>query len=395
MPLRITNRDARRLWLAQHGLAAPPAGPAGLLATIGRLGLVQLDSISVVERAHHHILWSRHSGYRPKMLDRLMASRAVFEHFTHDASVLPVGLWPLWTRQFRRQKARIDGQGWWAAMPDESGRRAILDRIAAEGPLSSAAFEGPGGPRAMWQRSPHKMALDYLWHTGVLATAHRRNFVKYYDLTERVIPAELRAAEVADAAQVAGLCAGALDRLGFASPGEIQRFWAACDPAEVKGWLAAAGTVEVEIEGADGGLTRAHAPPDIEVRLAAAPAPSSRLRILNPFDPAVRDRARLMRLFGFDYRIEIFVPAERRRWGYYVFPLLEGDRFVGRIEARADRGRGALTVTRLWPEPGLRWTAARQARLDAELARFARFAGCEAVTFAGDPATTGERGPRC
>lgn len=381
MPLRLSNRDARRLWLHQHGLAAPPAAPAAVPETIRKLGLVQLDSICVVERAHHHILWSRHTGYRPPMLDRLMRGRQVFEHFTHDASVLPIGLWPLWTRQFRRMKARIEGNGWWAGMPDERGRRAILDRIAAEGPLSSAAFEGPGGPRAMWERAPHKMALDYLWYTGALATAHRRNFVKHYDLTERVIPEAVRTAEIADADQVARLCEGALDRLGFASPGEIQRFWAACDPAEVKAWLAGADTVEVEIEGADGRTTRAHARPDIEERLAAAPAPTARLRILNPFDPAVRDRARLERLFGFDYRIEIFVPAAKRRWGYYVFPLLEGDRFVGRIEAKADRGRGVLVVSRIWPEPRLRWTAARAAKLEAELGRFARFAGCERIEF--------------
>lgn len=377
MALRIGNRDARRLWLHQHGLAETPTGALDLAAIIDRLGLVQLDSINVVARAHHHILWSRNQHYRPRMLARLMAGRQVFEHFTHDASVLPIALWPLWTRQFRRRRAQMETSDWWLRqMPPAAELDALRERVAAEGPLCSADFDSAGRPSEMWHRPAHKAGLDFLWHAGELATHARVNFVKHYDLTERVIPEAWRQAEKEDAAQVAGLCQGALDRLGFATPGEIQRFWAAAEPAEVTAWLDRAETVAVEIEGADGRWRSAVAPADIEARLAEAPAPTSRLRILSPFDPAVRDRSRLARLFGFDYRIEIFVPAAKRRWGYYVFPLLEGDRFVGRLEARADRGDGMLRATRLWSEPGLRWNPARQARLDSELARLARLAGC-------------------
>lgn len=378
MPLRIANRDARRLWLHAQGLAEAPRGGSDLPALIARLGFVQLDSIRVVARAHDHILWSRMQSYRPGQLDKLLSERAVFEQFTHDASVLPAETYPYWTRQFRRRRAQMEGSAWWLRqLPGEAERRAIHDRIAAEGPLSSADFETPGErPREMWVRPPHKAALDYFWHAGELATHARVNFVKHYDLAERVIPEPLRAAEAADEAQVDWLCQGALERLGFASPGEIQRFWDAADPSEVKAWLGRAGTVPVEVEAADGRLFPALAAPDIEARLAEAPAPTARLRILNPFDPAARDRTRLERLFGFDYRNEIFVPAAKRRWGYYVMPLLEADRFVGRLEARADRGDGQLAATRLWVEPGVRWTAARQVRLEAELARLARLAGC-------------------
>lgn len=138
----------------------------------------------------------------------------------------------------------------------------------------------------------------------------------------------------------------------------------------------------VEIEAADGSLVAALAAGDIETRLALAPAATSRLRILNPFDPVVRDRRRLQRLFGFEYTVEMFVPAAKRQWGYYVYPLLEGDRFVGRLEVKAHRKTGQLSVLKLWPEPNVKWTPARAAKLDAKLARMLRFIGLKEVVWA-------------
>jgi len=207
------------------------------------------------------------------------------------------------------------------------------------------------------------------------------NFSKFYDLTDRVIPAHLREDEPPEHDQIDWLCRNALSRLAFGTDGDIMRFWAAVSLAEVKAWTAA-NAIElapVEIETHDRQWLKAFAPLDIKDRLDTAPAPTSRLRILNPFDPVVRDRARLSRLFGFDYTIEIFVPAAKRQWGYYVYPLLEGDRFVGRIEVRGDRATGKLVVDRLWPEPGVAWTPARDAKLDAELERMARFIGVDEV----------------
>ncbi|MEO0981362.1 MAG: crosslink repair DNA glycosylase YcaQ family protein [Pseudomonadota bacterium] len=384
--LRISNRDARRLWLAAQGLAATPTGKLDLRETIRQLGFVQLDTLQVISRAHHHILWSRNQNYREPMLDKLLRKeRAVFEHFTHDASVLPVEFYPLWRRQFRRMGAKAKAWQWHRGMPGEDGRAQIKARIEAEGPLSTKHFDTKvQGKREMWTRPPHKLALDYMWYAGELSTSHREGFTKFYDLTERCIPAEHLEDERGDAAQVDWLCRGALERMAFGGPGDIMRFWEAADLAEVKAWTEAnAGElVPVEIECADRSWSPALAPPDIEARLASLPAPTSRLRLLNPFDPVSRDRNRLARLFGFDYRIEIFVPAAKRRWGYYVYPLLEGDRFVGRIEAKADRKTGRLDVLRLWPEPGVRWTAARQAKLDAELERMARFVGVADVAWA-------------
>lgn len=384
-PLRIRNRDARRLWLDAQGLAATPTGPLDLAATIRKLGFVQLDSIRVVARAHDHILWSRNQNYRePMLVKHLKDQRAVFEHFTHDASVIPIEFYPNWRRQFRRLEEKVRGWEWHRGMHDEAGRAAIRERIRAEGPLSSHAFDTKvEGKREMWRRPPHKLSLDYMWYAGELSTSHRDGFTKFYDLTERVIPpVHLKCREPSEAKQVDWLCREAITRLAFGTEGDIQRFWAAADLEEVKAWVAAQkDLVPVEIESAEGDWSRALAPADIETRLAAAAAPTSRLRILSPFDPVIRDRGRLKRLFGFDYRIEIFVPADRRVWGYYVYPLLEGDRMIGRLCAKADRNTGTLTVERLWTEPGVVWTPARAAKLEAELARFARLANTGEVDW--------------
>lgn len=383
-PLKIPNRDARRLWLAAQGLAETPTGPLDLPALINKLGMVQLDTIRVVARAHHHILWSRNQNYREPMLNRLLAKhRGVFEHFTHDASVLPIELYPMWRRQFRRMEAKVRGWEWHRGMLDADGRNTIKARIRDEGPLCTKAFDTKiEGKKEMWRRPPHKLALDYMWYAGELSTSHRENFTKFYDLTERVIPDHLRAHEPSDADQLDFLCTGALNRIAFGSEGDIQRFWDAADLSEVKDWAAAQqDIVPVQIESADGTWRAALAPADIEARLATAPSATSRLRILNPFDPVIRDRARLQRLFGFEYTVEMFVPAAKRRWGYYVYPLLESDRFVGRIEVKADRKAGQLNVLNLWPEPGVKWTAARDQKLQAELARLARLVGAAHVIW--------------
>ncbi|MEL7030855.1 MAG: crosslink repair DNA glycosylase YcaQ family protein [Pseudomonadota bacterium] len=385
-PLKISNRDARRLWLSGQGLATTPTGALDLEALIHDLGFVQLDTIQVVARAHHHILWSRNQNYREPMLNRHLAEhRKVFEHFTHDASVLPMEFYPYWQRQFRRLEAKVRKWEWHRGMLDSDGRNGIKERIRAEGPLCTKAFDTKvDGEKKMWARPPHKLALDYMWYAGELATSHRENFTKFYDLSERVIPDHHLSNVPSDAAQIDWLCRNALERLTFGSEGDIQRFWDAVSNAEAKTWVAEHmdALVPVEIETADRGVLTAWAMGDIETRLQTAPTATARLRIINPFDPAARDRTRLKRLFGFDYTVEMFVPAAKREWGYYVYPLLEGDRFVGRIEIKADRKAGQLQVINLWREPRVKWTAARASKLEAELARMLRFVGLQEVVWA-------------
>ncbi|GGE12987.1 hypothetical protein SAMN05421774_103116 [Gemmobacter megaterium] len=388
----LPNALARRLFLHRHALAEAPTGPAAgedLAALIRRIGFVQVDSITTVERAHHMILFSRRQTYRPPALKRLLErDRALWEHWTHDASVLPVETFPYWKHRFARDSARLHAN-WrrWFRDGYEAQFDTILNRIATDGPVTSSDVgEGEArGKGGWWDWHPSKTALEWLWRTGQLAITRRDGFQKVYDLTERVLPDRLLRTEVPFEAKVDWACSTALDHLGFATASELQAYWNAIPPDAVKPWVAAAvargEVLEIAVQGADGTLRKAFARPDVRDAAESAPTPTSRLRLLSPFDPALRDRKRTEFLFGFYYRIEVFVPEARRRWGYYVFPALEGDRLVGRVDAKAHRTENTLRVRAYWPEAGQRLTRARGEKLDAELHRLARFAGCERVEY--------------
>ncbi|MRU15114.1 winged helix-turn-helix domain-containing protein [Roseovarius sp. A21] len=376
--LEIPNRQARWLWLQANGLAQAPTGPVDVMGTIHALGFVQIDTVRNVTRAHHHILWSRNQNYREGMLWPLLEQRNLFEHFTHDASLLPMEVFPLWRRQFQRLGEKAARGAWLQSGLGRAEIENIRKRIEAEGPLSTHAFDSGARGKEMWARPPHKKALDQMWYAGDLATSHRQNFVKFYDLGERIFPTTFSDAED-DAQAIDKLHHSALNRMAMATPGEVQRFWDATSAAEVRDWIAQAELVPLRVQAADGTWRDSWGAPDIEDRLARLAPPGKRLRLLNPFDPAIQDRTRLERLFGFDYRNEMFVPQAKRRWGYYVYPLLEGDRFVGRVELKADRGKGRMQVTGFWPERRVKWGAARLNRLQHELTRFARLAGVTEV----------------
>ena len=384
MSLKINNSDARRLWLASNGLANAPTGALDLPQLVHQLGFVQLDTIQVVARAHHHILWTRNQNYREPMFDDLYKNRDVFEHYTHDASVIPMQFLPMWQRQFERKKQEIERFNWYKTMLDQDGRNAIKQRIRSEGALSTHAFDTKvKGKKEMWARPPHKLALDYMWYIGELATCYRENFTKYYNLAERVFPLDIPTHD--DDTQLDWLCTNALDRLSFATLGEIQKFWEASTAIEVKSWAKRKKLLPVQIQGFDGQYTDAFATSDIEQRLADLRKPTSRLRMINPFDPATRDRIRLNRLFGFDYKIEMFVPAAKRKWGYYVYPLLERDRFIGRIEVKAERAKDTMNVLNLWAERDVRWTQARTDKVQSEIERMARFVGVSKTNWHCNP----------
>lgn len=385
MSLKIKNSDVRKLWLDSQGLISSPTGPLDILQIIKNLGFVQLDTIQNVSRAHHHIIWSRNQNYREPMLEELLkANQHIFEHFTHDASLIPMDFYPMWTRQFKRKKEKMDRSKYYRVMSNEKERAAILKRISEEGPLSTRAFDTKViGEKKMWSRPPHKIALDYMWYCGELSTSHRENFKKFYNLTHRVIPDDIRNKKMQDEEQINWLCNSALERLSFGSIKDIQKFWDATEPDETKEWLEKhkSNIKKIEWQTANGAFINGYATPGIEQRLSNLQQPTSQIRVINPFDPAIRDRHRLNQIFGFDYKIEIFVPKHKRQWGYYVYPLLERDRFIGRIELKANRQENALNVINFWPEPTETWSSKRYKKLNAELSRLAQFVGLKTINW--------------
>jgi len=390
MTILISNAVARRHLMSLYGLDGTRSGPMRkdeLAAAIDMLGFVQVDSVNVLERAHHHILFSRSQTYRRQDLRHLLEkSGALFENWTHDASIIPSAFFPYWQHRFAREKERLRSR--WKShfgaegFDDDIAR--VLDRVTTNGPVMARDFEGDRPSTGWWDWHPSKAALEYLWRTGDLAIARREGFQKVYDLTDRVIPGHHLGERIDPDAFVDWACRQALVRLGFATRGEIAAFWALLTPQQLDDWLARHRDelVPVRVEGIAGDKPRAaYALPGTVESAHAAPGSPDKVRILSPFDPLLRDRARALRLFGFHYRIEIFVPEAKRQYGYYVYPVMRGDRAVGRIDVKAEREQDALVVRAFWPEPGVRPSKALTSRLETELERLRRFAGVGRVLF--------------
>lgn len=394
---RISAEEARAVFLDGMALGAAPAtkrapGPAALKGVIEHLGFVQVDTITVVDRAHDLILWSRLPGYRREWLSRLLErDRALFEHWTHDASIIPIGYFAFWKPRF---SAHAPGP-WFRARLGERAEEMmahVMKRITAEGSLMSRDFEHErpmGQSGAWWGWKPQKAVLEHLWRRGELMIAGRRHFQKVYDLTERVIPIAQREAlhptreELADWA-----CRSALARLGFATASDLAKFWQSISIAEARAWCSAAMsrdevvTVMVKDEGKDGEVRPMFAFHDWQRRVRRATLDQGRMRLLCPFDPLIRDRARTRRLFNVDFRFEGFTPGSKRKFGYYVMAILEGDRIVGRFDPkvhRSEKGKSVLEVKGLWWERGVRADQARRGKFRDSLEQLAIFVGAREI----------------
>jgi uncharacterized protein YcaQ len=352
------------------------------LRAIERLGYVQIDTISVVERAHHHVLWSRVPGYQPAHLDALLSPPAprIFEYWSHAAAYLPLASYRYC---LARMHTYASGQRRWFSAPDKKVRRLVLERIRAEGPLQARDFDAPkrhkGGSWFEWK--PAKRALEQLFTEGALMVRERRGFQKVFDLTERVLPPRVDTTRPTPEEQARFLIAETLRASGLGTAAEMAYQRREPGKPVVARALAeqveAGAVVAVRVQGVEEvyytlpqALAALEPPED-------TPAPAG-LRILSPFDPLVIQRKRLQRLFGFDYQIECYVPEAKRRHGYFVLPVLHGDRLAARVDCKAERSRRVLVVKSLHLE---RPRERKQLRplLQRALGEFAAFNGCDAV----------------
>ena len=355
MPDALTSDQARRVALAAQGLAAPPpaarAGPARLRAVLERLGAIQIDSINVVARSHELVLAARAGPHDRTAFDRLVyRRRAGFEYWGHAASFLPMDRFRLCLPRMRRLAEAT--RGWWADVRQRNWHLygPVLERIRAEGPLAASAFRDPDGPRrgSWWDWAPAKHVLEDLFDCGTLLVHDRVNFERRYDLAERVLPPGLDTSEPTEAEAAAELALLAARALGVGTAADLADYYR-LPSAQARAALAelvAAGLLQqVAVEG---WAKPAYLLPGTRVPRRVAHPPV----LLSPFDSLVWSRERTERLFGFRYRLEVYVPAGKRVHGYYTMPVLAGGRLVARVDPKHDRQAGRLLLRGLHLEPG-------------------------------------------
>lgn len=374
---RLSLDRARRMALAAQGFTDPkPRGRVDVRhfrRVLRRLGVVQLDSVNVFARTHYMPFFSRLGPYDRHSLDTwLWRSREVFEFWAHEASLLPIGDHPL----FRFRMA----PGWhWESVDRMLERPDILDRVeeevAASGPIRTAHLNEPGNRSGgMWDWSDGKLALEALFLVGRVSTAYRENFVRYYDLTSRVIPQEVLDLPAPDAEEAQReLLAKAARALGVATYDDLADYYRIRRPKArplIDKLVADGELIEAEVEGWD---RVAYVHPE-----AVVPRRVEGSALLSPFDSLVWHRPRTERLFGFRYRIEIYTPAAKRVYGYYVLPYLLDGHLVARVDLKSDRKNGRLQVKGAFAEDGVDRTAVSP-RLAADLRATAEWLGAQEV----------------
>jgi len=373
----VTLAAIRRLVVSTQGYAPRfrHAQPGEVEDAINRLSAVQLDSISTVDRAHRLTLTSRIGTYDESELQALVVSGRIFEYWAHEACLLPVELWP----HFRRT---MEGGGHWgfhdrALRENADLVEPVLERIRAEGPLASRDFGGTRTSKEMWARTPAKAVLEALWDRGVLVVAGRESFQRRYDLAERVIPRAILDAPTPDEDET-------LRTLALLA---VRARGALTEPAIREHWRLKGGRVRLHrhvLALVDEGLLReVHVDDggqpfyvDAEAELDGDPAPPV---LLCPFDNLLWDRPLAERLFGFRHVMEIYKREHEREYGYYVLPLLAGDRIVGRADLKAERAAGILHVRSFHPEPRVRGNV--EAKLGRAATRLARVLGLKEVRY--------------
>jgi uncharacterized protein YcaQ len=397
-PERIDAEEARLLSLAAQrlDLVAKPSSPpdkSAILETIRALGAVQLDSISVVARSHETVLWSRLGEFDAKLVAELYhPDRRVAEYLAHAAAIVPVELMPYFRRRMASYKDPASElyAGW---EPDVELNASVLGMIRERGPLPSRAFERPEGPRpapwSWWGGKPAKKALDYLWTCGDLSVLKREaGFQRVYELTERLHP-DFHAQDMpSEDEQRRFFIRRALSAMGIATAKWAADYFRTGGRAHVP--LRETGEELAALEAA--GQAIPVAIPNVPERAWMDPAlvplldeiradgvGATRTTLLSPFDSLIWFRQRTRALFDFDYRIECYTPAPKRRYGYYTLPILYRGQLVGRLDPSYDRKRQRLTVKAMHLEPGVAVTRELAADLAAALREYRAFLGGDEV----------------
>lgn len=370
----LTLAQAQKLALLSQAL------PSGItkgtaydkaLATFEQLGYIQIDTISVVQRAHHHTLWSRNPSYRPELLDKLVADKKVFEYWSHAAAYLPMSNY----RFSLPRKAAIKSgtQRHWYCQ-DKALMASVLQRIDDEGPLMAKDFESANHKTDGWHSKPTKRALENLYMQGDLMISERRGFHKVYDLTSRVLPSDVDRSMPCEQELGQFLVMNYLKAHGFGTVSEIiyQLKDVKAHVQQAIAELLAIGRIENVTIGGEQYIASCQALQQLEKRLNR-----KQVKILSPFDNLLIQRKRTNAIFKFNYLIECYVPEAKRQYGYFSLPIIWGGKLVARADCKVDKKASILNVLHLCLESSLTERSAFLTALEEELHAFSQFNGCE------------------
>ena len=354
--MQVTVEAARRFLVARHFLAPARslAGLEGALDVFRRLGSIQFDPVSVAGRNHDLVLHARVAGYEPAWCDELYERRAIFEATNKALSFVPTSEFPWFRHVMGRKGPRFHN----AALIDNSAvAERVLERIRAEGPLSSADFEREAGATKDWFGVPEnavRSVLEAYTVTGVIGLARRDGNRRYYDLVERLLPADVFAHEVPDREKILHKLLSRYRAHGLLGAGGAGGTFARIADPDVrkalhKELVEQGALAPVDVEGVRG---KRFVLREEVALLEEPPEPTASVALIGPFDSLLWDTALLARLFDFEFVWEGFFPEAKRRWGYYVLPIVFGDRFVGRVEPRIEKDAGVVQVLNVWWESG-------------------------------------------
>ncbi len=374
----LSLEQARKLIL--HSQLLPALKQTGnataiTLQAIEHLGYIQIDTISAIQRAHHHTLWNRNPRYDTTQLEQLVTDKKVFEYWSHAAAYLPM-------RDYRyslpRKKAIASGEQrhWYA--PDKKLMNAVLKRITLEGPLMAKDFEHSGKKLDEWNTKPAKRALESLFMQGELMISNRINFHKVYDLTERVQPPDINTTTPSPEEYARFLITRYLQANGLGQLAEMSYLLKNIKPllaATAQDMTASGELLEINVAG-----KKLYSLPT-SLDLLNKPLARNKLAILSPFDNLLIQRKRMQALFDFDYLIECYVPEKKRQFGYFSLPILWDGRLVARMDCKADRRESHLHIHHLALESSLKNTDDFSQALSKTLPAFMKFNNCEQLTL--------------
>ena len=379
-PTAITQEEARKIALNAQGFSRIFKTS---LSVIKQLSYIQIDTISITERAHNHVFFSRNTNFKKEEISELMERKSIFEYWSHAAAYLPM-------EDFRHslylKELYKNGEKHWFPR-DKKVENYVLDRITAEGPLQSKNFDHPRTKKHEWYEwKPAKIALTNLFMDGSLMIPNRKGFQKIFDLTERVIPINTNTSVPNIEGYSLFLINNAIKAQGLVTLNEICYLRKKVKPTVKK-------VLQQLIENKE--IQKVQIEKNDSIYYVSTinyqPTSKSQLSILSPFDNLIIQRKRIKSIFNFDYQIECYVPEKKRKFGYYTLPILFGDKFVARFDSKADRKTKVFTIKNFWFEENFTPNDEFYTKLNLQLNAFSFFCGCEKITLKNVSPTINKR----